>query len=913
MLTDGYIGNEAQIIQHVGENCGDQVRFWAIGMGQAPNMFLIDGVAKQGGGMGKKLGLNDDTEALTTEVMTRIQRAQLAKIKIDWGDLQVAETFPANIPELWAGRPVIVYGRYKDGNESQVKISGMVEGEPVSWTLDVALPKQQEEHDVLAKVWSRKKIEDLMHQTYYQGSPAIEEEVTAIALNYRLMSQYTSFVAVDAESAGDLESPATPPRRMMVPVPLPEGTEWEGFFGEGGGLGGKGVDMDFTANGFFRGTARLADGRVLEEEPEQLIRPRGAALFENRFGRPVTSYEMAFRMQTPRAAHSRYAAGGAPYGGFGAPVKKNSAVTTFQRANEQQLSTATRRGRAYQPHAPAPGQPFAGPGRGIAISGLDVDFVVSDGDEVAKADGAVAFPASVWSAFGSLITKHSELAKTSLNDAKQLREKEQMEAARLAYLRAFYLDSVAASLGQSDGQVSSEALMALNEIHTAYVESCVKENEALGKKLDLVLRDKSIDEALAEISKVIGLKISLTKGSVDDARSMLVGTQPRISYLDLRRATAAQALDWILQPMQMQWRLADGTVTVATSRRTEGQSVWIYDVSAIAIPPADEFKEIKDQAKATEAAKKLADEFVAALRESLKLDEQDIQWFGIGQVVVTADRKTHAKTNELLRSLGDAESKPSEDLAKLHKLTSKRAKDRQERLAKVESARHIMQVASAHDQFGWRLLAAASNGELDLEALTELQIAWRDEATAKLLDKNGAALALRSLWMIGESSRALPDEPELAELSKMAKQKSVQAGKRAIESLGKKADAKAAYAQLLFAALAASSNGDEQFVKQALPLLTKPKDATATLAETLLGSSPDKQIDALVKIVNEGAAGEDLVVLTAMACRRAGGEAWEQFRSKSHQIVGDQPLRGEVVLIVNRLASPVLPIAVAKK
>ena len=61
MLTDGYIGNEAEIIEHVGKNCGDQIRFWAIGMGQAPNMFLIDGVARQGGGMGKKLGLNDDT------------------------------------------------------------------------------------------------------------------------------------------------------------------------------------------------------------------------------------------------------------------------------------------------------------------------------------------------------------------------------------------------------------------------------------------------------------------------------------------------------------------------------------------------------------------------------------------------------------------------------------------------------------------------------------------------------------------------------------------------------------------------------------------------------------------------------------------------------------------------------------
>src|SRR5690606_18578998 len=99
MLTDGYIGNEAESIEHVSKHCGDQVRFWCIGIGSSPNMFLVDGVAKQGGGMGKQLGLQDDTAALTQEVITRIQRAQLSKIKIDWGGLKVAETYPAKIPE----------------------------------------------------------------------------------------------------------------------------------------------------------------------------------------------------------------------------------------------------------------------------------------------------------------------------------------------------------------------------------------------------------------------------------------------------------------------------------------------------------------------------------------------------------------------------------------------------------------------------------------------------------------------------------------------------------------------------------------------------------------------------------------------------------------------------------------------
>ena len=192
--------------------------------------------------MGKSLGLQDDSVALTQEVMTRIQRAQLTNIRIDWGNQQVVETYPAKLPELWAGRPVIVFGRYGSHGAARLTVRGEVEGEAVSWPLDVEFPVDQPAHDVLAKVWARKKIESLMHSTFYQGSPAVEEEVTALALDYRLMSPYTSFVAVDVQDAEKVAGQPQPPRRMPVAVPLPEGTRWEGFFGEAAGEIGQEVD-----------------------------------------------------------------------------------------------------------------------------------------------------------------------------------------------------------------------------------------------------------------------------------------------------------------------------------------------------------------------------------------------------------------------------------------------------------------------------------------------------------------------------------------------------------------------------------------------------------------------------------------------------------------------------------------------
>ena len=232
MLTDGYIGNEAEIIAEVGRRAGDQIRFWAVGIGSSPNRFLIDGVAKQGGGMSGMIELNTDPKELVSQVVDRIHRAQLANIQIDWNDLSVYEIFPRRIPELWAGRPVILFGRYAEGGKTQIELSGVAEGKPLSYSLDVALPRTQPKHGVLSKTWARKKIEDISAQMYYADTPEVIEEITQVALTYRLMSQYTSFVAVDESEVQLASQGAKPPRQVLVPVPLPAGVEFDGIFGK---------------------------------------------------------------------------------------------------------------------------------------------------------------------------------------------------------------------------------------------------------------------------------------------------------------------------------------------------------------------------------------------------------------------------------------------------------------------------------------------------------------------------------------------------------------------------------------------------------------------------------------------------------------------------------------------------------
>jgi hypothetical protein len=203
-------------------------------------------------------------------------------------------------------------------------------------------------------------------------------------------------------------------------------------------------------------------------------------------------------------------------------------------------------------------------------------------------------------------------------------------------------------------------------------------------------------------------------------------------------------------------------------------------------------------------------------------------------------------------------------------------------------------VAARHDVFGWQLLAEAMAGRLDLEALTQLHAGEQ------------AAIPLRSLWILAEAERALPDHPaELAQLVRSARDQSRQAAADALAALEQKPNDAQAFGRAMYAALA--NRGDKDFVAKARPLLARPQGANsplapaAFLAAAVLAQPSDIDKSALVELIQKRVTGDDLVVLAALACGRAGEETWSAFRAESAHLLGNQPLSGHVVVLVNRL------------
>ncbi|MEK6409755.1 MAG: VIT and VWA domain-containing protein [Acidobacteriota bacterium] len=230
-MTDGYVGNDMEIISEVQKH--QNARVFAFGIGSSVNRFLLDKMANEGRGEVEYVTLSDDGSAAAKRFHERVRNPLLTDISIDWSGLPVTDVYPKRLPDLFSAKPVIVSGRYTAGARGVIKLRGKVAGRDFARDVPVELSENESRHDVLATLWARTRIDDLMSQDYngIQNSNArddIREAITQLGLDFRLMTQFTSFVAVEEMTVTD----AGEPRKIEVPVEIPEGVSHKGVFGE---------------------------------------------------------------------------------------------------------------------------------------------------------------------------------------------------------------------------------------------------------------------------------------------------------------------------------------------------------------------------------------------------------------------------------------------------------------------------------------------------------------------------------------------------------------------------------------------------------------------------------------------------------------------------------------------------------
>ena len=219
-LTDGYIGNEVEIFAEIEHRLG-ATRIFSLGVGSSVNRYLLEGMARLGRGAVAYILHDEDPGRAIDLLYDRITHPALTDLRIDWGSLSVHDVYPARLPDLFVGRPVVVTGRFAGDAPSDVRVLGRTAGEERS--LAVALQEQgPSQPRALPAIWARRKIQTLSDLSIFDGEVDRDDEIRRLALNFGLVSDFTSYVAVDASgrTAGDHGT------TVRVPVPMPAGVRY---------------------------------------------------------------------------------------------------------------------------------------------------------------------------------------------------------------------------------------------------------------------------------------------------------------------------------------------------------------------------------------------------------------------------------------------------------------------------------------------------------------------------------------------------------------------------------------------------------------------------------------------------------------------------------------------------------------
>jgi Ca-activated chloride channel family protein len=218
IATDGYVDIEQEAFRVIRENLG-HANMFAFGIGFSVNRFLIEGIARAG--MGESFIVTSPKEAASKAEKFRkyIQSPVLTQVKTDFEGFEVYDIEPPAVPDVLAERPVIIFGKWKGDPKGMIRLSGISGDGPYSASIDAGSVKPSPENSALRYLWARHRIAVLSDYDKLSRDDTRAREIMQLGLDYNLLTDFTSFVAIDSlprNADGKLTT-------IKQPLPLPQG------------------------------------------------------------------------------------------------------------------------------------------------------------------------------------------------------------------------------------------------------------------------------------------------------------------------------------------------------------------------------------------------------------------------------------------------------------------------------------------------------------------------------------------------------------------------------------------------------------------------------------------------------------------------------------------------------------------
>lgn len=229
-LTDGKptigVTDETELIRKIKQKNLTGTRIFTFGIGNEINTHLLDKITEITRSYRSYVSPQEDIEVKVSNFFTKIQSPVLTDIKLDYGkNVKVLKTYPLELPDLFRGSTLSVFGRYQGHGEAVIGLRGKLGDQPEALTFRVSpgflsgSSPDGEKNDFLPPLWAARRIGYLLDQIRLHGkSQEVIREITELARTYGILTPYTSYLIVEDEKTRVRRREIRPVDQVLAPA-----------------------------------------------------------------------------------------------------------------------------------------------------------------------------------------------------------------------------------------------------------------------------------------------------------------------------------------------------------------------------------------------------------------------------------------------------------------------------------------------------------------------------------------------------------------------------------------------------------------------------------------------------------------------------------------------------------------------
>ena len=198
LATSGEVDGDALAERLRRSLAGSRARLFTVAVGREVDLALLTRLARVGGG--KLLRVEEPAEAVVRalELAGALKTPTITDLQVDLGE-GLDDVFVNAEGKLSRGQELVLLGRTHHDLPEQVTIRGRFGGEAFEKTYEVKLDDDSIATQLVPRLWAHAYVQQLLSDA--RGLEAVRGKVLGLGLEFGLMTPFTSFLALENESA----------------------------------------------------------------------------------------------------------------------------------------------------------------------------------------------------------------------------------------------------------------------------------------------------------------------------------------------------------------------------------------------------------------------------------------------------------------------------------------------------------------------------------------------------------------------------------------------------------------------------------------------------------------------------------------------------------------------------------------